>query len=569
MQKLNSFILILFYLIWIQYLAGSQLDLDVWKIGKRGQGSYNVWVYFLDKIQDDSPDINSQFLAIRDSMHDRTIQRREKVKSDDNLIGIVDLPVSNNYIQLIKKTGVKIRNKSKWLNAVSISGTREQIELITQYSFVKKIEPVLNGRRRKANPLDPISKTHSDSSYYGNSFNQLNQINIIQLHELGYSGKNVRVLVLDSGFYLNHEVFDSIDVIGAYDFVDQDSIVFNEQGKDPSNQHNHGTAVLSVIAGFKPDKLIGSAYGAEFILGKTEDLSIEAPIEEDNFIAGLEWGESLGADILSSSIGYIDWYTQHDLDGETAVISLAVNIAIENGMIAVTAVGNSGFDGIVAPADAFQIISCGAVDENGLIASFSSRGPTADGRIKPEVCAQGRGTFTATAFSTSSYGNGIGTSLSSPLVSGVCALLLEAHPDWTPSQVRNAIITTADQSGTPNNNYGWGIINAVAALNYNQAETPPDSAFFISNAYPNPSDGRVTFNLKNPPSLKLNLSIIDVIGASSLEKDITLSPDENILQLNLKDFSTGIYLAVFNFEHNKLITRKICHIKGFENTCTE
>ena len=148
----------------------------------------------------------------------------------------------------------------------------------------------------------------------------MDQINLIQLHELGYSGKNVRILVLDSGFYLDHEVFDSLNVIAAYDFVNQDTIVSNEIG-DPSNQHNHGTQVLSVLAGFKPETLVGSAYGAEFLLGKTEDVSLELPIEEDNYIEGLEWGESLGADILSSSIGYIDWYSQNDLDGSTATVS--------------------------------------------------------------------------------------------------------------------------------------------------------------------------------------------------------------------------------------------------------
>ena len=196
---------------------------------------------------------------------------------------------------------------------------------------------------------------------------------------------------------------------------------------------------------------------------------------------------------------------------------------------------------MVAPADAFDVISCGAVDENGMIWFRSSKGPTADGRIKPEVCALGMGTFTAQANSTTSYGSGMGTSMSAPLVSGVCALLLEAHPNWTPAQIRNAILNTADQSNTPDNTYGWGIVDAFAAFNYQQTEPPSDSLYFLSNGYPNPCDKFVSFTLINPPELNVNISIIDVKGELSLEKKYELYSDENNLHLNLKDHPSGIY----------------------------
>ena len=238
-------------------------------------------------------------------------------------------------------------------------------------------------------------------------------------------------------------------------------------------------------------------------------------------------------------------------------------------MVIVTAVGNEGSNGIVAPADAFDVISSGAVDDNGIIAYSSSRGPTADGRTKPEVCALGIGTFTAQADSTTSYGSGTGTSMSTPLVSGACALLLEAHPEWTPAQIRNAILNTSDQSDTPNNTYGWGIVDAIAACNCDQTETPSDSIFFISNGYPNPSDRRVTFTLNNPPESAVAISIIDVEGASIFGRNITLLQNENLLNLNLKNHPSGIYFVVFNFNHNVSISRKICHLKGYENPCTE
>ena len=557
-------VIILLGALFFQSLNAKDVNLQALEPGKRGNDIYHVWVYFNDKNIGNIQNETFYFLQLRESMEPRTIQRRKKVRSGP-LVDERDVPVSRSYIGSVKESGVKIRTISKWMNTISVSGSFSQIKMISKYPFVKKIDPVLSGKRKEIEFISQLRKTYSDPNFYGNSFNQLNQINVIQLHELGYTGNNVRILVLDSGFYLDHEVFDSLNVIATYDFVNQDTIVSNEIG-DPSNQHNHGTQVLSVLAGFKPETMIGSAYGAEFLLGKTEDVSLEMPVEEDNYVAGLEWGESLGANIVSSSIGYIEWYTQDSLDGQTAVITQGVNIAIELGMIVVTAVGNSGPGGIVAPADAFDVISCGAVDKNGMIWLNSSQGPTADGRIKPEVCALGMGTFTAQPNSTTSYGSGTGTSMSTPLVSGVCALLLEAHPDWTPSQIRNAILNTSSQSDTPNNTYGWGIVDAVAACNCDQTGTP---TFFISNGYPNPSNSRVTFTLKNPPESAVEISIIDVKGASIFGKNVTLFQNENILNLNLKNHPSGIYFVVFNFNHNVSISKKICHLKGYENPCTE
>ena len=560
-------VIILLGALFFQSLNAKDVNLQALEPGKRGNDIYHVWVYFNDKNIGNIQNETFYFLQLRESMEPRTIQRRKKVRSEP-FVDEHDVPVSRSYIGSVKESGVKIRTISKWMNAISVSGSFSQIKMISKYPFVKNIDPVLSGKRREIEFISQLRKTHSDPNFYGNSFNQLNQINVIQLHESGYTGNNVRILVLDSGFYLDHEIFDSLNVIAAYDFVNQDTIVSNEVG-DPSNQHNHGTQVLSVLAGFKPETMIGSAYGAEFLLGKTEDISDEYHSEEDNYIEGLEWGESLGADIVSSSIGYIAWYTQDDLDGQTAAITKAVNIAIELGMVVVTAVGNSGTGGIVAPADAFDVISCGAVDENEIISSFSSRGPTADGRIKPEVCAQGNGTFSATAISTTSYGTGIGTSLAAPLVSGTCALLLEAHPHWTPAQIRNAILNTADQSNTPDNTYGWGIVDAFAAFIYDQTGTPSDSVFLVSNGYPNPCDKMVSFTLINPPDLKVKLSIIDVKGSSTFERNYTLLQNEDIIQLNLKDYPTGVYMVNFDFKQNTPITRKICHIRGLENPCTE
>jgi hypothetical protein len=476
----------------------------------------------------------------------------------------LDIPVNHDYIQAVLQSGAKMRMISNWLNAISVSANQTQLISIYELPFVKKITPIGKGKRRDTEFSPPLLKTQLDSGFYGNSFNQLNQIQVTQLHASGLTGKNVRILVLDSGFYLQHEVFDSLKIISTYDFIYGDSIVSNEI-EDPSNQHNHGTQVLSVLAGYKPEKLIGSAYGAEYLLGKTEDLSQENQIEEDYYIAGLEWGEALGADIVSSSIGYIDWYTQDDLNGRTAPITRAVNIAIECGMTMVTAVGNSGTGGIVAPADALHVISCGAVDELGTIASFSSRGPTADGRIKPEVCAMGKGTFTANAQSVSSYGTGIGTSLATPLISGLCALLLEAHPDWTPIQIRNALLKTADQSDTPDNTYGWGIVNGLDAVNYIGTESSI-STINISNGYPNPSDCFVNFSITCSIPISLNVSVINILGQTKFRQTFSHSSGE--IELNLDSFPTGVYFVTFVHKGHILQTKKICHFNEVNNSCS-
>ena len=546
----------IFCLIYFIIFSLTAKDLTSFEIGKVGHELNHYWIYFVDKS-------DNQF-SKRVSISQKAKNRRMKSRGSDHY-DTLDIPVHPEYIQIVLRTGVKMRTVSNWLNAVSVSANQTQLLSLYELPFVKKITPISKGKRRNTEFKPTLFKAQSDSGFYGNSFNQLNQIQVTQLHASGLTGKNVRILVLDSGFNLQHEVFDSLNIISTYDFIYGDSIVSNEM-EDPSNQHNHGTQVLSVLAGYKPEILVGSAFGAEYLLGKTEDLSQENQIEEDYYIAGLEWGEALGADIVSSSIGYIDWYTtQDDLNGQTAPITRAVNIAIECGMTIVTAVGNSGSRGIVAPADAFHVISCGALDELGTIASFSSRGPTADGRIKPEVCAMGKGTFTANAQSVSSYGTGIGTSLATPLISGLCALLLEAHPDWTPIQIRNALLTTADQSHTPDNTYGWGKVNGLDAVNYIGMESPI-SAIHISNGYPNPSDCSVNFSISCSIPISLNVSVINILGQTKFRQ--TFSHPFGEIELNLDSFPTGVYFVTFVHDGHILQTKNICHFNEVNNPCS-
>jgi subtilisin family serine protease len=221
--------------------------------------------------------------------------------------------------------------------------------------------------------------------------------------------------------------------------------------------------------------MVGGAYDASFVLCKTEDVVTETPVEEDNYVAGIEFCELHGADLTTSSLGYIDWYTQADLDGRTAVTTIAVNIAAGNGVHCITAAGNSGHDAnpatstLGAPADGLYVISCGAVDDSGQIAGFSSSGPTADGRLKPELLAHGVNTAVTSSRNTTGYGTVSGTSLSTPIVASAVACLTQAHPGWTVAQMRAALMNTAsDYAATgltdPLFIRGYGIVNAFAAL---------------------------------------------------------------------------------------------------------
>ena len=428
-------------------------------INLENQNEYiNVWVYFLDKGPINiEQEINKIILTANESQ----INRRSKSRQE--LFDFRDIPVYNTYIeQILVDDSITLRTTSNWLNAISINLPLNLIEEISKKSFIDKIEKVNSGKRREIISIQ--NHNTSTRNDYGPSYNQLEQINVIQAHENGYTGEGIKILVLDTGFYTEHESINENNILDEWDFINNDNETQNEDG-DVGDQHNHGTYILSVIGGAKEGQLYGPAYEAEFFLAKTEDLTQEQPIEEDWFVAALEWGESLGADISSSSLGYIDWYDYEDLNGHTAVTTIGINIATENGMVCVTSAGNSGNDGIIAPADAYEVISVGAVDVDGELTWFSSRGPTADGRIKPEVCAQGLETYAAIP-SYDEYGYLAGTSLSCPLVSGSCAIIMSARPEWPSYMVRKALLNSANNSENPNNQYGWGIIDVMAAIHY-------------------------------------------------------------------------------------------------------
>jgi subtilisin family serine protease len=396
---------------------------------------------------------------------ERATWRRE-VRGRGNRLSEPDIKVSRSHLRSLQASGARVRVQSRWFNAVSVQATPDQLDQIRQLPFVREIRPVALGRRKPEPRPVGARPGPAPRLEYGGSFNQLEMIGVPAAHEAGLSGADIRVLMIDTGYYKDHVAFGAGRIMAEWDFINQDGQTQNQPG-DPESQHRHGTATATALGGHWPGQLYGPAYNCHFLLAKTEDTSSETPVEEDYYLAALEWGENLGADVASASLGYTDWYTWPDLDGQTALVTLAVDAAVGLGMTVVVSAGNARNDEwghIGTPADAFGVISVGAVDELGQLTWFSSPGPTYDGRIKPEVSAQGLNVAAAGWEDPSSLRWFAGTSLSCPLVAGCAALLLEAHPLWTPAQVRAALMSTADRAAQPDNDYGWGIIDLPAAL---------------------------------------------------------------------------------------------------------
>jgi subtilisin family serine protease len=263
--------------------------------------------------------------------------------------------------------------------------------------------------------------------------------------------------------------------------------------------------------------MVGVAYDADFLLAKTEIMGSETQIEEDNWVAGIEWGEYLGADIVTSSLGYNDWYTWEDMDGHTAECTIVAAFAARLGLIVVNAVGNEYHDRprptLIAPSDGDSVIAVGAVTSTGEIVNFSSNGPTFDGRIKPDLCALG--SDDRVAVHSGGYGKSSGTSFATPLVAGTCALLLQAHPDWHYGDVYHALIGTATKAASPGNIYGYGIVRAYQALNFES-----DTGRIISGviAAPNPFTEYVDFIFSLQTSGDAKFRVYDVAGEKVAEK---------------------------------------------------
>ena len=458
------------------------------------RGPSKAWVFFADKGLEGASDLRAALAQAESDLHPRTRARRQMRRTRPGLVDLQDVPVSAEYVNRVVAQGVELVVQSSWLNAISVVGDRAALERVASLPFVTQLDPVrrgvIQGQRTRPTAEGELAGEREEAGagasgatgprgFYGDCDAQLDQIGVLSMHARGYRGAGIVVGILDTGFHRGHEAFNQpghvVNVLAEWDFVDNDPNTDIESGDDPS-QHAHGTYILGTLAAWLPGQLMGGANEASFVLAKTEDITNEYQGEEDFYVAGLQFIEANGADLATSSLGYIDWYTQSDLDGLTAKTTLGVNAATANGLVCCTAAVNYGNDSkpttstLIAPADAFDVITVGAVDFRGTTVSFSSDGPTADGRTKPEVMARGLDTWTVCAFSDSGCTSEVsGTSLSTPLVAGAVACMLQASPAWSVDDLRQAFLATGQyfrQNGAPDPLFvrGYGIPNADAAV---------------------------------------------------------------------------------------------------------
>jgi len=437
-----------------------------------------VWIYFTDK----GDNVNRFFSNPELIVSKESLERRKKVLPPNNLIDYDDLPVNEEYVNVIKNKVIEIKHRSRWFNAISVIIDKQNINELTFLPFVKKVELVERFRKRPEPTEKEIEESISTEQpnnltgfNYGSSLTQNQQINVVAVHNTGNYGQGVRICLMDAGFNrLSHEVFQNMNIIATWDFVNHRPYVGDGQGG--MGEGSHGTQTLSTIGGFKEGQLIGPAFGATYILAKTENTESETPIEMDNWIAALEWADSIGVDVTSTSLGYLEFdppypsYNWTHMDGNTVPITIAADLAVKRGIVVVNSAGNEGFNStrntLVAPADGDSVIAVGAVTSSGTRSYFSSVGNTVDGRIKPDVMAMGSGVRVASSTSDNGYTSSSGTSFSCPLAAGVAALILSENPSLTPMQVRDAMRQTASLSNNPNREMGWGILNALQAVNY-------------------------------------------------------------------------------------------------------
>lgn len=567
-MKLSNKIFI-FSALFITGVLSSSFDYNISKLSSRLSGkiinqNYEeknlIWIYFKDKGAD-----AFRKLSVPESfLTKESIQRRLKRIKNGEWFDEKDIPVNQNYINELKSAGIQIKHVSKWFNAVSCYADKMQLKYISDLQSVKKIDLVQKYYKSNEETeinTDVISVNPGNNSpsevNYGQSIGQSTVINVPPVHNEGVNGDGILIAVFDAGFdNLGHTCFSNIRSKGlrTYDFVNGDTIVADGTGRMGVGWH--GTLTLSLICGYDPGFLVSPAFNSRFILAKTENTNSETPMEEDNWIAAAEWADSLGSDIISSSLGYLVFsppypsYTWESMDGNTALITKAADIAVGKGIIVVISSGNEGSNSthntLSAPADGDSVITVGAVNASKVRASYSSVGPTADGRIKPEVMAMGSNNYTAR------YGQGnsgyinfySGTSLACPMVAAVCALILSVNPDLSPVEVREILKSTADNSSAPNNLIGWGIIDAFSAVEKAQnVKISFPNEYTLMQNYPNPFNPSTTIEFKLSKSGSVSLILYDDRGKEVDKVVNNKFYEKGSVQINYSNpgLSSGVY----------------------------
>ncbi|WP_093025671.1 S8 family serine peptidase [Pustulibacterium marinum] len=514
------------------------------------QQEEHAWVYFTDKPNATTAlqtplSILTQDAIDRKNLHNTAIDER-------------DVPVDETYITTIKnQTGIVVKAKSKWMNCVHVIGTQTNVDALLNLAIVDSIhyaDNTLNTSSRFFQSEKSENKFQVNVDFdYGNAENQVDMLNVDELHEADYSGEGMIIAVLDAGFpNVNtmgglQRLRDNNNLLGGYDFVLRSSDFNN------TSLNSHGTLVLSDMAGYIEDDFVGTGPDAGYYLFRTEDASSETPVEESYWVEAAERADSLGVDIINSSLGYTTFdesrydYTMNDMDGNTAFITKGANIAVEKGILVVNSAGNSGnsnsFYKIGAPADG-DAFAIGAVDADENYASFSSIGPSADGRVKPDVVAQGQLSAVITSGNNITYASG--TSFSSPIMAGAIASFWQADPSKTNLEIMQLVRESASIYDNPTNQLGYGIPNFDDALE----ELLSTSSFSEATLqfYPNPVSDKIYF--KNFIGNE-KISIYNSMGQ-------VLIHEENISAsgMDISNFDRGIYIVEVS-KNDELINFKI------------
>lgn len=428
----------------------------------------------------------------KDLLSDRCLKRRAKVLPKDALFSIQDAPLYAPYVEDIKKTGAVVLLRLRWSNYVVVecdSSTANTLRSKPYVRAVTRTAELFKTLSAEARLWDQSSSaliaqsldTGCGSFRYGPSYRQNNMLGATTLHAMGITGSGVLMGVIDNGFrWRAHDCFNNLNIVAEYDYMFNDSLTGNDS-LDVPNQDGHGSACLSIAAGFLQDSIIGTAPGVSVLLAKTEDMRYERRIEEDRYAAAIEWFESRGVDVSSSSVGYYDLdstdlsYSFDSLNGRASICARAVNIATAMGMICVTAAGNSGGSEktIITPGDADSAFTVGAFRDDSLnVAGFTSKGPNAAGLIKPDFATLGSDVITISFAGRTAISAGKGTSFATPAMAGGIALLLSQFPSLTPYTVR-ALLRRASSQSVPDNAVGYGLPNIMKAAEQHNIVVSP------------------------------------------------------------------------------------------------